>query len=308
VANHPKVSVCIPTYNGADYISEALVSVLSQTFQDFEIVIVDNGSTDQTEAVVAGFTLYSNKIRYFQNENNIGLAGNFNRCMELARGKYIKYLCVDDLLMPDCLERLVTALEGNPEVTLVCGARYSIDEQGQAFALKRYSSKQERLPGHKVVSRCLFGGNYIGEPTAVIFRKADVHSGFRDDLPQLMDMELWFRLLEEGALLSLEAPVCSIRFHEGQMTQENIRSGKLIEDNVCLFREFSGKSYLKVTTYLMIKHKLRMTYRIWISRNNLDYTKRTDMLSQYGLKFVYNFMPIISLAVIIKRIILGLKR
>jgi len=123
-----------------------------------------------------------------------------------------------------------------------------------------------------------------------------------------MDMELWFRLLEEGALLSLEAPVCSIRFHEGQMTQENIRSGKLIEDNVCLFREFSGKSYLKVTTYLMIKHKLRMTYRIWISRNNLDYTKRTDMLSQYGLKFVYNFMPIISLAVIIKRIILGLKR
>jgi hypothetical protein len=227
--------------------------------------------------------------------------------MQLARGDYIKYLCVDDLLLPDCLDHLVLALEGNPDVSLVCGGRYSIDENGQAIALKRYSSKKVIVPGHKVVRRCLFGGNYIGEPTAVIFRKADVSSGFRDDLPQLMDMELWFRLLEEGALLSLETPVCSIRFHQGQMTQENIRSGKLIEDNISLFREFSGKSYMKVTTYLKKKHKLRMTYRIWMSRRYLDHTKRKDMLRQYGLELLYPFMPLVSYAVAITRKISAFK-
>ena len=202
--------------------------------------------------------------------------------------------------MPECLERMVPALECNPEVSLVCGGRYSINENGQIFAFKRYSAKQKTIPGHKVISRCLFGGNYIGEPTGVIFRKADVQSGFRDDLPQLMDMELWFKLLELGALLSIETPVCLVRHHDGQMTQKNIRSGKLIEDNISLLNEFSVKSYLKITPFLSKKHKLRMTYRIWLSRRFLDQAKRTELLRKYGLRFLYPFMAIIFLVLSLK--------
>lgn len=301
MANQPRVSVCIPTFNGAGYIREALESVLCQTYQDFEIVIVDNASTDHTGTVAAEFSVRSEKIRYFRNQQNIGLAANLNRCMQLARGEYIKYLCVDDLLTPDCLERMVPALEKAPNVSLVCGGRISIDEQGRAFALKRYSSREETVSGQMVISRCLFGGNYIGEPTAVMFRKADSCSGFRDDLPQLMDMQLWFKLLEGRALLSLEAPICSIRFHKGQVTQENIRSGKVVEDNVRLFNEFVGKSYLKITPYLATKHKLLMTYRIWMSRGCFDNVKKTDLLSLYGIGVLYPFMSIVSYAAKLKR-------
>lgn len=301
MASTPKVSVCIPTFNGAGYILGALDSVLPQKYQDFEVVIVDNCSTDQTEALVAELSSQSEKICFFRNEQNIGLAGNLNKCLEHARGEYIKYLCVDDLLLPDCLEQMVAGLDAHPAVSLVCGGRLSINESGQPFGLRRYSSRKEVIPGYKVITRCLFGGNFIGEPTAVMFRKSNMLARFRDDLPQLMDMEMWFRLLESGELLNIETPLCAIRFHEAQMTRENIKSGRLIEDNVRLFNEFSKKPYLKATPWLVIRHKLLMTYRVWVSRKFITREKRRSVLTRFGIRFVYPLMPMISSVLALKR-------
>lgn len=297
----PKVSVCIPTFNGVSYIRGALDSVLQQKYQDFEVVIVDNCSTDQTEALVAELSSQPEKIRFFRNEQNIGLAGNLNKCLEHARGEYIKYLCVDDMLLPDCLEQMVAGLDEHPAVCLVCGGRLSIDESGQPFGLRRYSSRKEVVRGSKVITRCLFGGNFIGEPTAVMFRKSDMTARFRDDLPQLMDMEMWFRLLESGALLNIETPLCSIRFHEAQMTRENIMAGRLIEDNVRIFNEFSEKPYLEVTPRLVIRHKLLMTYRVWVSRKFITRETRRTVLTRFGVRLAYPFMPLISSALALKR-------
>lgn len=296
-----KVSVCIPTYNGAGYIRSAIDSVLQQEYQDFEVVIVDNCSTDQTEALVAELSLLSEKIRFFRNEKNIGLAGNLNKCIEHARGEYIKYLCVDDLLLPGCLEQMAAALDEHPTVSLVCSGRLSINEAGRVFGERRYSSRREIIPGNKVITRCLFGGNFIGEPTAVMFRKSDMLTRFRDDLPQLMDMEMWFRLLERRELLSIEIPLCAIRFHESQMTRVNIKSGRLIEDNVRIFNEFSKKLYLEVTPWLVIRHKLLMTYRVWISRKFISSETRRSVLTQFGIRFVYPLMPMISSVLVLKR-------
>lgn len=301
MARTPKVSVCIPVFNGAGYIKGALDSVLQQKYQDFEVVIVDNCSTDQTEALVAKLSSQSEKIRFFRNEKNIGLAGNLNKCLEHARSEYIKYLCVDDLLLPGCLEQMVAGLDAHPEVSLVCGGRLSISESGQPFGLRRYSSREEVIPGYKVITRCLFGGNFIGEPTAVMFRKSDMLARFRDDLPQLMDMEMWFRLLENGKLLNIDTPLCSIRFHEAQMTRENIKSGRLIEDNVRLFNEFSKKPYLKATPWLVIRHKLLMTYRVWVSRKFITRETRRSVLTRFGIRLVYPLMPMISSVLALKR-------
>lgn len=297
----PKVSVCIPTFNGAAYIRGAVDSVLKQEYQDFEVVIVDNCSTDKTEALVAELSSQSEKICFFRNEQNIGLAGNLNTCLEHARGEYIKYLCVDDLLLPGCLEQMVAGLDAHPAVSLVCGGRLSINESGQPFGLRRYSSHKEVIPGYKVITRCLFGGNFIGEPTAVMFRKSDMTARFRDDLPQLMDMEMWFRLLENGKLLNIETPLCSIRFHEAQMTRENIKSGRLIEDNVRIFNEFSKKPYLKATPWLVIRHKLLMTYRVWVSRKFITREIKRSVLTRFGIRFVYPLMPMISSVLALKR-------
>ena len=301
VSNSPKVSVCIPTFNGASYIKCALDSVLQQKYQDFEVVMVDNCSTDQTQAFVAELSSQFGKIRFFRNEQNIGLAGNFNKCLEHARGEYIKFLCVDDLLLPGCLEQMVAGLDAHPAVSLVCGGRLSINESGQPFGLRRYSSRKEIVPGYEAITRCLFGESSIGEPTAVMFRKSDTIARFRDDLPQLMDIELWFRLLEGGELLNIETPLCSIRFHEAQTTRANIQSGKLIEDNVRIFNEFSKKPYLEVTPWLVMRHKLLMTYRVWVSRKFITRETKRSVLMRFGIRYVYPLMPMISFVLALKR-------
>jgi hypothetical protein len=196
---------------------------------------------------------------------------------------------------------MVSALDAHPEVSLVCGGRISIDEQGRAFALKRYSSQEASVPGHKVVSRCLFGGNFIGEPTAVMFRKSDMHAGFRDDLPQLMDLDMWFRLLENGKLLNIETPLCSIRFHRMQMTLKNISSGKIIDDNVYIINEYMDKPYIQKTYWSIFRLRLMMTYRIWVSRKVFSRARRGALLKQFGIYSLYPVMPVISLVLGVTR-------
>lgn len=299
--NQPKISVCIPVFNGARYITAAVNSVLCQTFQDFEIVIVDNASTDQTVTLAQQLAVHETRVRVFCNASNLGLAGNLNRCAELARGQFIKYLCVDDLLLPDCLALLVRGLQAHPEAVLACGGRISITDEGKAFGLRHYAAQDGVVPGNMVISRCLYSRNYIGEPTAVLFRKADMQFGFREELPQLMDMELWLRMLQKGSLLNIAAPVCSIRFHAGQMTHRNIRSGALVQDNVRVFTEFSTRADLQVTPILALRHKLLMTYRVWVSRKFITAQTRRDVLRRFGSRLAYPFMPILSSLLLTKR-------
>ena len=289
----PQVSICIPTFNAASYVGATIDSVLKQKFQDFEIVIVDNCSTDHTEAIVAEHMLLSEKIIFYKNEQNLGMAGNFNKCLEYARGEYIKYLCADDLLLPHCLEKMVNGLDAHPEVSLVCGGRLSINKNGKSFGLQRYSSETQIVQGHEAITRCLFGGNFIGEPSAVLFRKSEMPTRFRAELPQLMDMDVWFRLLESGHLLSLKMPLCSIRFHKTQMTRENIKSGKLIEDNILIFNEFAHKPYVRFTISMVLWYKFLMTYRVWLSRKFISHEMRRETLTNYGMLIAYPFMPII---------------
>lgn len=298
----PRVSVCIPTFNGADYIYQAINSIFDQRYQDIEIVVVDNCSTDKTTAIVNDLSLRARGcIHLFKNEKNLGLAGNLNKCLEHARGEYIKFLCVDDLLLPGCLEQMVAALDTRLSVTLVCGGRLNINEAGLAIGLRRYSSRQEVIPGYRAITRCLFGGNLIGEPSAVMFRKADLVTCFRDDLPQLMDMEMWFQLLEKGDLLSIEAPLCASRIHAAQMTNANIKSEKMILDNVRINEEYSNKSYLKATPVSVILHKLLMTYRVWISRKYISSEMRESVLARYGSQVAYTIMPIVWVSLTLKR-------
>lgn len=301
MANQPKISVCIPTYNGAQYLPEAIASVLAQTYQDFEVVIVDNASTDSSSELLAELAKQSDKIHVFRNARNLGLAGNLNRCAELARGQFIKYLCVDDLLLPDCLALLMQGLQAHPEAVLACGGRISITEEGKAFGLRRYAARDGVVPGNMVVSRCLFSRNYIGEPTAVLFRKSDMKFGFRKELPQLMDMELWLRMLKTGSLSNIAAPVCSIRFHAGQITHGNIRSGVLVQDNIRVFTEFSSRADLQVTPMLALRHKLLMTYRVWVSRKFITAQTRHDVLRRFGSRLAYPFMPILSSLLLAQR-------
>src|SRR6476660_8884800 len=106
-----KVSVCIPVYNGDRFIEAAIESVLDQTFKDFEIIIVDNQSTDNTVSLIKKYT--DPRIKFFQNDSNIGLIPNWNMAMSKASGEYIKILPADDLIYPQCLEWQVAILNND---------------------------------------------------------------------------------------------------------------------------------------------------------------------------------------------------
>ncbi|MGK7914222.1 MAG: glycosyltransferase family 2 protein [Prochloraceae cyanobacterium] len=128
--NQPLVSIGMPVYNGEHFLENALNSLLAQTFGDFELIISDNGSTDNTEEICRHYANADRRIRYFRNEQNLGAGWNFDRVAELATGKYFKWACHDDLCALEFLQRCVDILERDPSIVLAYPKTLIIDEQG----------------------------------------------------------------------------------------------------------------------------------------------------------------------------------
>jgi glycosyltransferase involved in cell wall biosynthesis len=126
----------VPVYNGERFITETLDSVLKQTFEDWEVIISDNASTDRTPEICQAYARRDSRIRYTRNERNIGSARNFNRTLDLSRGQYFKSANADDLCLPDLVEKCVAVLDDHPEVVLCYGRTTLIDEHGRT--LRRY--------------------------------------------------------------------------------------------------------------------------------------------------------------------------
>jgi hypothetical protein len=129
----PRVSIGVPVYDGENYLTETLDSVLAQTFTDFELIISDNASTDRTEAICRKYAAQDHRIRYVRNASNLGAARNYNRVFELARGEYFKWNGHDDPLAPLFLERCVEILDGDPGIVLCFARNRAIDERGQDY-------------------------------------------------------------------------------------------------------------------------------------------------------------------------------
>lgn len=127
----PKLSVGVPVFNGEQFLAEALDSVLAQTFQDFEVIISDNASTDGTEQICRSYTERDSRIRYYRSDINRGAAWNHNRVFELARGDYFKWLSHDDLCAPEFLERCVAVLDSDPGIVLCFARTQVVDAQCQ---------------------------------------------------------------------------------------------------------------------------------------------------------------------------------
>jgi glycosyltransferase involved in cell wall biosynthesis len=128
---HPRVSIGMPVYNGENYLEETLNSIVAQTFEDFELIISDNASTDRTEEICKAYAAEDRRIRYYRNEQNLGPARNYNRVFELAKGEYFKWTAHDDLLAPEYLERCVEVLDRNPALVLCYSRVIFVDEQQQ---------------------------------------------------------------------------------------------------------------------------------------------------------------------------------
>jgi glycosyltransferase involved in cell wall biosynthesis len=127
----PAISVGMPVYNGEPYLEAAIQSVLGQTFDDFELIVCDNASTDRTAEIVRDFAATDARIRYARNERNLGAAGNYNRAFALARAPYFRWMNADDVIEPQLHESCLQALEAHPQAVLAYGRTRMIDADGR---------------------------------------------------------------------------------------------------------------------------------------------------------------------------------
>jgi glycosyltransferase involved in cell wall biosynthesis len=215
----PQVSVCIPTYRGAAHIAETIESVLAQSFADFELVIVDDASPDETGQVVARYR--DARLRYVRSESNAGVEENWNRCLRFARGRYFKLLPHDDLIAPDCLARQAAVLEADRDehLALVFCARRIIDSRSRALMTRRYPRRGSGvIPARAVLRGCIrSGANLLGEPGGLLFRTALARrvGAFDANLRIVTDLDYWFRLLLHGDAYYLPDRLASFRVSQG---------------------------------------------------------------------------------------------
>lgn len=239
VETRPLVSICIPTFNSAMHLEGAINSALGQTYRNIEVLVCDNASTDRTQLIVEKIAARDKRVCYFRHPENLGMVLNFNACIKRSSGKYIKFLCSDDEITANCVFEMVKAMERSPDVALVACSRFLVDHAMNMLGIGRYADSNILLEGDVAVKHCFFRGNIIGEPTAVMFRKCTALRGFNEKYLQLMDLEMWFYILQKGQFEYLPESLCRVRKHLNQATTFNLSSGVVLEDKRQLFRMFS---------------------------------------------------------------------
>lgn len=196
----PTVSVLVKAYNHAPYVRHTIESVLSQSFQDFEIVVADDGSNDGTLDILRSFT--DPRINLEAHPRNLGISGAMNACIARARGRYLAILNTDDWALPDRLHRQVSFLDENPNISLVFGLPRPVGENDEPVA--PYNDFHLPLTFPDFSSRTwlrqfFFGGNCLCAPTAMIRREAYAEVGPYDRrFTNLQDFDMWIRMLIAG--------------------------------------------------------------------------------------------------------------
>jgi glycosyltransferase involved in cell wall biosynthesis len=235
----PKISVLIPTHNYGHFLDETIQSVLEQSFKDFELIVVDNHSTDNTREVVSKY-LTDPRVSYHLNKANLGLVGNWNKCLSLPNAEYIKFICADDKIHPHMLDKYYKVMELNPQVSLVTCNKQLFD--GQPWRVELPLKHLQN--GKKVIFDTLNSSSWIGEPTSVMFRKSNLTLGeFRSDFSFYIDWEMWNRHLTVGDCYIVPETLAYVRAHAAQHTQ-SVRQHACFEEYYLakLLMEYDGFS------------------------------------------------------------------
>jgi glycosyltransferase involved in cell wall biosynthesis len=208
----PLVSVVIPSYNAARYVGAAIESVLAQTAADLEVVVVDDGSSDDTERIVRG---YGPKVRYLR-QQNAGVAAARNHGLAESRGRLVGFLDADDTWLPRKLERQTAALAARPELRACYSAFTAVDHDLRPLGVRRSPRVASMLED------LLLRGNVVGSICTVLCEKAlfDAAGGFDRALSQCADWDMWIRLSLLTDFLYLDEPLVTYRQHATNMSRD----------------------------------------------------------------------------------------
>jgi glycosyltransferase involved in cell wall biosynthesis len=223
----PRVSVVVPVYNSVAFIDATMRSILAQTFSDFELVVSDNSSTDGTWEALQQFTADS-RVRLNRSASNVGAPANFNAVTNLATGEFLKLVCADDLVYPDCLAEQVAALAAHPSAVMAASTRDVIDAAGVPVLRNRgLAGLRGEVSGAEAIRRTVLAGtNIFGEPASVLFKRgALVDAGGWDvRFPYLIDETTYCAVLLRGNLVAVPRSLAAFRVSESQWGMQLMRA------------------------------------------------------------------------------------
>jgi glycosyltransferase involved in cell wall biosynthesis len=256
----PKVSVIIPSYNHGQYISEAIHSVLDQTMQDFEIIVVDDGSTDNTAAVLQTF---QDQIRYVRRRTPSGPGAAKNCGIRLSEADYIATLDADDIWFPQKLDAQVQLMDARPEVGLCFANVYNFDTNSRQTWPQSGFDLLSPHSGH--VLGQLLCQNFIPSQSVMIRRKCLARVGLFDESLRIgEDWHLWLRLAAAYRVDYLNMPVAGRRLHNANLTRDEplklLNSLLIVESMLRCFRERLSAAELENATGLMLNRRLALIH------------------------------------------------
>lgn len=274
------VSVVIPAYNAEKFIAEAIQSVLGQTWRDFEFIIIDDGSRDQTKAIADSFAKADTRISVFS-QSNQGVANSINAGLKRARYELVAIMHADDVMLPTRLERQVTFLNENPDVGVISSLVFNIDTHGRVIAratssITTKAAAKLALARHEVVA--------FHHP-AVMFRKSVVlqAGGYRQEFVPAEDVDLWCRIMERGHLVMvLPEFLLSYRIHASSASVSNAWgvARKYRWVMVCARRRREGKTELTWEEFLQY-----LEARPWPQKINENRKDLAKLLYKQAVEF-----------------------
>ena len=220
IRNHPLVSVCIPTYNAEKTVVSTVQSILNQTYQNLEIIAVDNASTDSTLALLQKFK--DPRMKIHKNEGNIGPSKTLDRCIELASGEYIAIFHADDLYMPDMVKKQLQAFQDNPSIGAVFTMANHINGRGEVIGESILLPAELRGKGiyyfPEIFIAILGNLNFLMCPSAMV--RSEIYKELalfnEEKFGRSDDLDMWLRILETHPIAILDEKLMSHRISDTQ--------------------------------------------------------------------------------------------
>ena len=260
----PKVSICIPTYNGEEYLEETISSIEKQNYSNFEVVFSDDQSTDNTLKLIRSFQNRSKiDIRVIEHQPN-GIGSNWNNCVHYANGEFIKFLFQDDLLEANCISEMISHYQKNERnnIGVVYCNKELIGKINQSqinlnqsiFDHYKNKTNKELLSSSKLYKK---PRNKIAEPPCTLIKKSvfDEIGYFNESLKQSLDYEFLYRVMTKFAVIPLDQKLIKFRIHAAQTSAQNNKT--IIKDTyltplLLLKKHFRVLNY-KTTALLIYK-------------------------------------------------------
>lgn len=295
-----QVTILMSTYNAEKYIAETIESILNQTYKDFELLISEDGSTDNTLNIIKKYAEKDKRIKIFAHEN-MGASHSYNRAMELIENEWIARMDADDIMMPNRIERQVAFIQENPDLAVASSFVYNIDENGKIIA--KYESP---LTNREIVADRVKRNHAIGfHHPAVIMRKSVVQEvgGYRQAFWPTEDLDLWNRITERGYIVLVQPEyLLKYRIHStsASISKSKTQAQKIRWVEECIVKRRNGQPEPTWQEFLDSQKSKPWWERLNQERLDMGFSYYKSAVSHYSKRQFHLLFPNLIIAALLR--------